>query len=72
MDTFKNTTEVRQGTWAGLGGPGTRGPARFFLKGNDVVFTDMNNNFVDPERRYQQYQLLYQSYSTQIGRCGDG
>ena len=42
---------IRQGSWRGLGerlpnGSHGPGPARFYIRGNDVVVTDLNGNFI--------------------------
>ena len=51
-DIFENADEVpRKGTWRSLGeqlpnGNYADGDAFFYRKGNDVVVTDINGNFV--------------------------
>lgn len=50
-DIFSKASEIRQGEWMGLGEKlpnGLNGPglAKFYIKGNDVVITDMSGNFV--------------------------
>ena len=50
-DIVGNPSEVREGTWRGLGdklsnGNRADGLARFYRQGNDVVVTDMGSNFV--------------------------
>lgn len=44
---FKNADEVRSGPFRGQGPNGTvGGDNRFFRRGNDVVVTDANGNFI--------------------------
>ncbi|MGF7089391.1 hypothetical protein JOD24_003274 [Kroppenstedtia sanguinis] len=49
----KSPNEVRQGSWRGIGkklpdGNRGSGDALFYRKGNDVVVTDMQGNFITP------------------------
>ena len=50
-DIFNSPTEIREGTFSGQGnilpnGSNARGNVKFYIQGNDVVITDMNDNFV--------------------------
>ncbi|MCL2772351.1 MAG: hypothetical protein FWD71_03285 [Oscillospiraceae bacterium] len=49
-DIFNSPDEIREGTFSGQGniltsGSNARGDVKFYIQGNDVVITDMNNNF---------------------------
>ena len=51
LDVYTNATEFRDGTFSGQGsalpgGSNARGPVWFYAKGDDVVVTDRNDNFV--------------------------
>jgi hypothetical protein len=49
-DIYKAPDVVKQGKWRGLGeilpnGSKGEGTAKFYIQGNDVVVTDINDNF---------------------------
>jgi len=45
-DIGNNPENVVPGTFSGQGANGSRGPALFFIKGNDVVVTKPDGTFV--------------------------
>jgi len=45
-DIYNNPAEIREGTFRGQGDANSRGNVKFYIQGNDVVVTDMNDNFV--------------------------
>ena len=50
-EIFRKPTEIREGVFRGQGvvlpnGANATGKVRFYIQGNDVVITDMSNNFI--------------------------